>query len=188
MACGMREAESALRSRCMDEARCAARMSVVVGLGLERTPTSIDRHGALIVDGVALLFRFARPIVYQAITLKTQKERSTIPRLNVGRLRRARGHPVRNPTLLRPCADSTRSINTGKKTPGGARTHRYPAHTAARGAAGIRSLLTISRKVLYSSPFAFRSALTQKHKHISKLAKTDRRAALSLAAIRTLTI
>jgi hypothetical protein len=61
VACGMREAESALRSRCMDEARCAARMSVVVGLGLERTPTSIDRHGALLVDGVAPIPYFVSP-------------------------------------------------------------------------------------------------------------------------------
>jgi len=44
----------------MDEARCAARMSVVVGLGLERTPTSIDRHGALVWTGWRL-FRFGAP-------------------------------------------------------------------------------------------------------------------------------
>jgi hypothetical protein len=49
----------------MDEARCAARMSVVVGLGLERTPTSIDRHGAL-VDGVA-------PISFRPAYRITQK-------------------------------------------------------------------------------------------------------------------
>ena len=54
VACCMREAESALRCRCTDEARCAARMSVVMGLGLERTPTwsSCGRGGAY----------FARPI------------------------------------------------------------------------------------------------------------------------------
>jgi hypothetical protein len=46
----------------MDEARCAARMSVVVGLGLERTPTHQLTDMELLWTGWRL-FRFARPIV-----------------------------------------------------------------------------------------------------------------------------
>lgn len=71
VACCMQEAESALRSRCMDEARCAARMSVVVGLGLERTPTwsSCGRGGAYFVS--------------PGLSYNAEITQRTIPRLNV---------------------------------------------------------------------------------------------------------
>ena len=120
------------------------------------------RHGAL-VDGVAPI-SFRPGLSYNAEITQHHTATKRRPTQKSKRPPSAEPDPAQTLCRLHP-----RSDGIPKKTPGGrgAGTHRYPAHTAARGAAEIRSLLTISRKVLYSSPFAFRSALTHKNTSIS---------------------